>query len=87
VSSQILFREYGWPEKLPAQARYRHLQLRYNMDDYSSKGSRVVAVKKTHRNLQVGLTEDSVQRGNLLDTSKPFFSTTRGYSCHILSHK
>ncbi|XP_059389142.1 uncharacterized protein si:dkey-103g5.4 isoform X2 [Carassius carassius] len=58
----ILFREYGWPEKLPAQVRYRDLQLRYNMDDYSSKGSRVVAVKKTHRNLQVGLTEDSMQR-------------------------
>ncbi|KAL1260729.1 hypothetical protein QQF64_008556 [Cirrhinus molitorella] len=58
----ILFREYGWPEKLPAQAKYRDLQLRYNMDDYSSKGSRVVAVKKTHRNLQMGLTEDSVQR-------------------------
>ncbi len=62
--SQILFREYGWPEKLAAQARYRDRQLRYNMDDYSSKGSRVVAVKKTHRNLQVGLTEDPVQRGN-----------------------
>ncbi|KAK7156390.1 hypothetical protein R3I94_006451 [Phoxinus phoxinus] len=62
VTILILFREYGWPEKLPAQARYRHLQLRFNMDDYSSKGSRVVAVKKTHRNLQVGLTEDSVQR-------------------------
>ncbi|XP_050984608.1 uncharacterized protein si:dkey-103g5.4 isoform X2 [Labeo rohita] len=62
VTILILFREYGWPEKLPAQARYRDLQLRYNMDDYSSKGSRVVAVKKTHRNLQVGLTEDSVQR-------------------------
>ncbi|XP_048016116.1 uncharacterized protein si:dkey-103g5.4 isoform X6 [Megalobrama amblycephala] len=62
VTILILFREYGWPEKLPAQARYRDLQLRYNMDDYSSKGSRVVALKKTHRNLQVGLTEDSVQR-------------------------
>ncbi|XP_043114159.1 uncharacterized protein si:dkey-103g5.4 isoform X4 [Puntigrus tetrazona] len=62
ITILILFREYGWPEKLPAQARYRDLQLRYNMDDYSSKGSRVVAVKKTHRNLQVGLTEDSVQR-------------------------
>ncbi|XP_067306926.1 uncharacterized protein si:dkey-103g5.4 isoform X3 [Pseudorasbora parva] len=62
ITILILFRKYGWPEKMPAQARYRHLQLRYNMDDYSSKGSRVVAVKKTHRNLQMGLTEDSVQR-------------------------
>lgn len=63
MSSQILFREYGWPAKLAAQATYRDLQLGYNMDDYSSKGSRVVAVKKTHRNLQVGLTEGSVEGG------------------------
>ncbi|XP_026082104.1 uncharacterized protein LOC113058425 isoform X2 [Carassius auratus] len=66
----ILFREYGWPEKLAAQVRYRDLQLRYNMDDYSSKGSRVVAVKKTHRNLQVGLTEDSTQRAVALVSSE-----------------
>ncbi|KAL7831745.1 hypothetical protein AOLI_G00292930 [Acnodon oligacanthus] len=58
----ILFKEYGWPEKLPTQPRYRALQLKYNMDDYSSKGSRAVALKKTHRNLQVGMTEDSMQR-------------------------
>ncbi|KAI4880393.1 hypothetical protein NFI96_018700, partial [Prochilodus magdalenae] len=58
----ILFKEYGWPNKLPTQARYRALQLKYNMDDYSSKGSRVVALKKSHRNLQLGMTEDSMQR-------------------------
>nr|XP_013765910.1 PREDICTED: uncharacterized protein LOC102208545 [Pundamilia nyererei] len=35
----ILFREYGWPEKEPIKARYRSLQLAYQMDDYSSKAS------------------------------------------------
>lgn len=59
---QILFKEYGWPEKMSIQARYRAQQLRYNMDDYSSKGSRVTAIKKMHRNL--GATEDSVHRGS-----------------------
>ncbi|XP_053503279.1 uncharacterized protein si:dkey-103g5.4 [Ictalurus furcatus] len=58
----ILFREHGWPEKLPSQARYRELQLKYNMDDYSSKGSRVIALKKMHRNLEVGMNEDPVLR-------------------------
>lgn len=58
-----MFREHGWPEKLPSQARYRELQLKYNMDDYSSKGSRVIALKKMHRNLTVGMNEDPVLRG------------------------
>lgn len=58
-----MFREHGWPEKLPSQARYRDLHLKYNMDDYSSKGSRVIALKKMHRNLQVGMNEDPVLRG------------------------
>ncbi|XP_056613166.1 uncharacterized protein si:dkey-103g5.4 isoform X2 [Triplophysa dalaica] len=70
VTILILFREYGWPEKLSAQVTYRDLQLGYNMDDYSSKGSRVVAVKKTHRNLQVGLTEGSVERAVALVSSE-----------------
>ncbi|XP_047676183.1 uncharacterized protein si:dkey-103g5.4 isoform X3 [Tachysurus fulvidraco] len=58
----ILLREHGWPEKLPVQARYRDLQLKYNMDDYSSKGSRVIALKKAHRNLLVGMNEDPILR-------------------------
>ncbi|XP_030633960.1 uncharacterized protein si:dkey-103g5.4 [Chanos chanos] len=62
VALLTLFREYGWPDKLPTQAKYRALQLKYNMDDYASKGSRVMAVKKTHRNLQVEITDDSVKR-------------------------
>ncbi|XP_055052386.2 uncharacterized protein [Misgurnus anguillicaudatus] len=66
----ILFRKYGWPEKVAAQANYCHLQLGYNMDDYSSKGSRVVAVKKMHRNLQIGLTEGCVERAVALVSSE-----------------
>ncbi|XP_058270321.1 uncharacterized protein si:dkey-103g5.4 isoform X4 [Hemibagrus wyckioides] len=68
----ILFREHGWPEKLPFQARYRDLQLKYNMDDYSSKGSRVMALKKTHRNLQVGMNEDPILRA-MAETSDEFW--------------
>ncbi|XP_076832108.1 uncharacterized protein LOC143477416 [Brachyhypopomus gauderio] len=62
IALMVLFREHVWPEKLPAQAGYRALQLKYNMDDYASKGSRVKLLKKTHRNLQVGLEEESGQR-------------------------
>ncbi|KAI5620779.1 hypothetical protein C0J50_19651 [Silurus asotus] len=68
----ILFREYGWPEKQHSQARYRELQLKYNMDDYSSKGSRVIALKKTHRSLQLGMTEDPVLRA-MAETSDEFW--------------
>ncbi|KAK1786518.1 hypothetical protein P4O66_017646 [Electrophorus voltai] len=63
----VLFKERGWPEKRPAQARYRILQLKYNMDDYSSKGSRVILQKKAHRSLQAGLTEESGQRAVMPD--------------------
>ncbi|CAB1347518.1 unnamed protein product, partial [Coregonus sp. 'balchen'] len=61
VTLLILFREYGWPEKVATRARYRSLQLQYPMEDYSSKGSRVTTLKKHHRNLQARMTEASVQ--------------------------
>uniref|UniRef100_W5MFS5 Si:dkey-103g5.4 n=1 Tax=Lepisosteus oculatus TaxID=7918 RepID=W5MFS5_LEPOC len=49
----ILFREYGWPEKTPISPRYRQLQLKYSLDDCSSKGSTAMAlVQKLHRSLQ-----------------------------------
>lgn len=60
---QILFREYGWPEKAPIRPQYRLVQLAYNMDDYSSKGSRIVSLRKTHRNQQVRTTQDSIEPG------------------------
>lgn len=63
---QILFREYGWPEKKPIRVRYRLLQLAYHMDDYSSKGSRVISRRKAHRNQQGRMTQDSIQAGATL---------------------
>ncbi|XP_038549320.1 uncharacterized protein si:dkey-103g5.4 [Micropterus salmoides] len=59
VTLLILFREYGWPEKEPIRAQYRLLQLAYHMDDYSSKGSRVISLKKIHRNQQARMRQDS----------------------------
>ncbi|XP_028321414.1 uncharacterized protein LOC114474973 [Gouania willdenowi] len=67
VTVLILFREYGWPEKVPIQAQYRRLQLSYLMDDYSSKGSRVILLQKTHRNQQARVTQDSVCADTLDD--------------------
>eukprot|EP00064_Thunnus_orientalis_P004272 superscaffoldBa00000385_g4283 len=61
VTLLILFREYGWPEKEPIRVRYRLLQLTYHMDDYSSKGSRLISLRKLHRNQQARMTQDSIQ--------------------------
>ncbi|XP_064840268.1 uncharacterized protein si:dkey-103g5.4 [Oncorhynchus masou masou] len=61
VTLLILFREYGWPEKVVTRAQYRTLQLQYPMEDYASKGSRVTTLKKFHRNLQARMTEASMQ--------------------------
>ncbi|KAM7413322.1 hypothetical protein PAMA_020625 [Pampus argenteus] len=61
VTLLILFREYGWPEKEPIRVRYRLLQLTYRMDDYSSKGSRVISLRKIHRKQQARITQDSIQ--------------------------
>ncbi|MBN3319584.1 LAYN protein, partial [Atractosteus spatula] len=57
VALLILFREYGWPEKTPTSPRYRRLQLKYSLDDCSSKGSTsMAAVQKLHRSLQAGVS-------------------------------
>ncbi|CAK6968135.1 uncharacterized protein si:dkey-103g5.4 isoform X2 [Scomber scombrus] len=61
VTLLILFREYGWPEKKPIRVQYRLLQLTYHMDDYSSKGSRVISLRKIHRSQQARMTQDSIQ--------------------------
>ncbi|XP_071353450.1 uncharacterized protein [Trachinotus anak] len=73
VTVLILFREYGWPEKEPIRARYRLLQLAYHMDDYSSKGSRVISVRKTHRSQQARMTQGSVQAAICADTLGEFW--------------
>ncbi|XP_051254705.1 uncharacterized protein si:dkey-103g5.4 isoform X3 [Dicentrarchus labrax] len=73
VTLLILFHEYGWPEKEPIRARYRLLQLGYNMDDYSSKGSRVISLRKIHRNQQARMTQDSIQPAVCADTLEEFW--------------
>ncbi|XP_033488068.2 uncharacterized protein LOC117260235 [Epinephelus lanceolatus] len=73
VTLLILFREYGWPEKEPIRARYRLLQLAYHMDDYSSKGSRVISHRKIHRNHQARMTQDSIQPAVCADTLEEFW--------------
>ncbi|XP_072557731.1 uncharacterized protein [Paramormyrops kingsleyae] len=65
VTLLALFREYGWPQKVPIPVRYRALQLRYSLDDYSSKGSSLAAVKKVHRNLQASESEGTAQTVSL----------------------
>ncbi|GLD57322.1 uncharacterized protein AKAME5_000956100 [Lates japonicus] len=72
VTVLILFREYGWPAKEPVRVRYRLLQLAHNMDDYASKGSRVISLRKTHRNQQARMTQDSIQ-AVCADTSGEFW--------------
>ncbi|XP_041654014.1 uncharacterized protein LOC121516688 [Cheilinus undulatus] len=72
VTLLILLREYGWPEKEPIRAQYRMLQSAYHMDDYSSKGSRVVSVRKIHRNQQARMTQDTIQPVHL-DTVDEFW--------------
>ncbi|XP_034556228.1 uncharacterized protein si:dkey-103g5.4 [Notolabrus celidotus] len=73
VTLLILFQEYGWPEKKPIRARYRSLQSAYHMDDYSSKGSRVVSLRKIHRNQQARMTQDTIQPAVSADTMEEFW--------------
>ncbi|KAJ7990490.1 hypothetical protein DPEC_G00300860 [Dallia pectoralis] len=64
VTLLILFREYGWPEKVARRARYRTFQIHYPMEDFSSKGSRVTTFRKHHRNHPSNVTEASLQHDN-----------------------
>ncbi|XP_067362811.1 uncharacterized protein [Channa argus] len=73
VTLLILFREYGWPEKKPIKAQYRLLQLAYCMEDYSSRGSRVISLRKIHRNHQGRMTRDSIQPAVCSDASEEFW--------------
>ncbi|XP_044059103.1 uncharacterized protein si:dkey-103g5.4 isoform X2 [Siniperca chuatsi] len=73
VTLLILFREYGWPEKEPIRVQYRLLQLAYHMDDYSSKGSRLISLRKIHRNQQARKTQDSIQPAVCADTLEEEF--------------
>ncbi|XP_061538031.1 uncharacterized protein si:dkey-103g5.4 isoform X7 [Phycodurus eques] len=61
VTVLILFHEYGWPEKKPIRARYHSGQMSYHMEDYASKGSRVISQMKIHRKQQATMTLSSIQ--------------------------
>nr|XP_061828831.1 uncharacterized protein LOC133614686 [Nerophis lumbriciformis] len=64
VTVLILFHEYGWPEKKPIRAQYHIQQMTYHMDDYASKGSRVISQRKIHRK-QATMTLGSIQPDSL----------------------
>ncbi|XP_077467722.1 uncharacterized protein LOC144083614 [Stigmatopora argus] len=65
VTLLILFHEYGWPEKKPIRAKYHLRQMAYHMEDYASKGSKVITQMKTHRKQQATITPSSVQPESL----------------------
>nr|XP_057936579.1 uncharacterized protein LOC131134908 [Doryrhamphus excisus] len=69
VTILILFHEYGWPEKKPIRAQYHIQQMTYHMDDYASKGSRVISRMKIHRKQQARMTLGSIQP----DSSEEFW--------------
>ncbi|KAL2085392.1 hypothetical protein ACEWY4_018712 [Coilia grayii] len=89
IALLVLFREYGWPEKVASPAQYRAQQLRYRMDDYSSKGSRVLALQKKHRSLQIALTQTSMGKDEFWDYEEQVdleaFSTSTFYDI-LLRH-
>ncbi|XP_077578970.1 uncharacterized protein LOC144200601 [Stigmatopora nigra] len=65
VTLLILFHEYGWPEKKPIRAKYQLRQMAYHMEDYASKGSKVITQMKTHRKQQATIRPSSVQLESL----------------------
>ncbi|XP_061684126.1 uncharacterized protein si:dkey-103g5.4 isoform X6 [Syngnathoides biaculeatus] len=69
VTVMILFHEYGWPEKKPIRAQYHSRQRAYHMEDYASKGSRLISQMKIHRKPQGTMTLSSFQH----DSSEEFW--------------
>ncbi|XP_028817043.1 uncharacterized protein LOC114768840 [Denticeps clupeoides] len=96
VTLLVVFWEHAWPEKMPIQARYRLQHLRYHMDDYASKGSRVTTVKKAHRNAQSAMTVDSMQKDEFWDyeeqvdleafSSSTFYEILLKHSLSVTTH-
>ncbi|EDV28435.1 uncharacterized protein TRIADDRAFT_51343 [Trichoplax adhaerens] len=56
----LVFRKHGWAKQMFDHPRYRAITLKYNFDDYSSKGSTVHPVKKYHRNLEASELEGAI---------------------------
>ncbi|XP_013391352.1 uncharacterized protein LOC106159584 [Lingula anatina] len=52
VIALVLFRKYGWNKASFIFPKYRSLAVKYNLEDYASKGSSVHPVKKYNRNIE-----------------------------------
>jgi hypothetical protein len=46
-----LFRKYGWAKNMFLSPFYRLITLKYDFDNYASKGSTVYPVRKYHKNM------------------------------------
>ncbi|KAH3750553.1 hypothetical protein DPMN_185080 [Dreissena polymorpha] len=59
VIALVLFRKYGWLKDNYLNPFYRDRTLRFDFDNYASKGSTVYPVRKYHRNMT------AIQAGNI----------------------
>lgn len=59
ILALILFRKYGWNKAMFINPKYRRVTRKYNMEDYSSKGSAVHASKKYNRQVETMQDEDT----------------------------
>ncbi|XP_067422998.1 uncharacterized protein [Emydura macquarii macquarii] len=66
----LLCQDLRWSKKATTCPQFRRLQLKYNLDKYSSKGSVVISVKKCHPRLK---TKGSLDKnsGNADETEDP----------------
>ena len=63
----MLFRNYGWSKAIIHKPKYRKTNKRYNLDNYSSKGSTVKSHKKVHHMML--LQQDHEHEDGKLDDS------------------
>ncbi|XP_063797843.1 uncharacterized protein LOC134965294 [Pseudophryne corroboree] len=49
----VWFRDLGWTPKTVGCPKFRNLQLKFNLDSYSSKGSTVMTSKKLHPRMRI----------------------------------
>ncbi|XP_053308435.1 uncharacterized protein LOC128470575 [Spea bombifrons] len=49
----VWFQDLGWKQKVASIPKFRKQQLKFNFDNYSSKGSAVSTVKKLHSKMRI----------------------------------
>ncbi|KAM4652070.1 uncharacterized protein O3C94_014406 [Discoglossus pictus] len=49
----VWFQQLGWAQKAACFPQFRRLQLKFNFDSYSSKGSTVTTLKKLHPRMRI----------------------------------